>query len=117
MAHRDTVIGQQATTPDLFDLSDKVAFIAGGYGGIGAVVARGLAERGARVAIAGRRSDQAASAARTLTEAGHVALGLGFDDALAGLEPSTQNGGAQGVVRVLGQRSKGACRGGDHGLH
>ncbi len=79
MAHRDGVLGQPATTPDLFDLSDKVAFIAGGYGGIGAVIAQGLAQRGARVAIAGRRPEQATSAARVLTEAGHVAIGLGFD--------------------------------------
>ena len=79
MAHRDTVIGQQATTPDLFDLSDKVAFIAGGYGGIGAVVALGLAQRGARVAIAGRRSEQAISAARKLTDTGYVAVGVGLD--------------------------------------
>jgi NAD(P)-dependent dehydrogenase (short-subunit alcohol dehydrogenase family) len=65
--------------PDLFDLSGKVAFIAGGYGGIGEVVALGLASRGARVAIAGRRSQPATALARELTEAGHVALGLDFD--------------------------------------
>jgi len=76
---REWVIRQPAATPDLFDLTDKVAFIAGGYGGIGAVVAEGLARRGARVAIAGRRSDQATSTARKLAEAGHVAIGLGFD--------------------------------------
>ena len=76
---REWELRQQAITPDLFDLTDKVAFIAGGYGGIGAVVAEGLAQRGARVAIAGRRSDQATSTARKLAEAGHVAIGLGFD--------------------------------------
>lgn len=48
MAHPDGVIRQQAPAPDLFDLSDKVAFIAGGYVGIGAVVAEGLAQRGER---------------------------------------------------------------------
>jgi NAD(P)-dependent dehydrogenase (short-subunit alcohol dehydrogenase family) len=65
--------------PDLFDLTDKVAFIAGGYGGIGAVVAEGLAQRGARVGIAGRRAEQSTSTARTLTRAGHIAIGLGLD--------------------------------------
>jgi NAD(P)-dependent dehydrogenase (short-subunit alcohol dehydrogenase family) len=79
LAHPDGVIRQLAPTPDLFDLTDKVAFVAGGYGGIGLVVAEGLAQRGARVAIAGRRSDQATSAAHRLTAAGHVAVGLGFD--------------------------------------
>ena len=33
MARPDGIVRQQATTPDLFDLTDKVAFIAGGYGG------------------------------------------------------------------------------------
>jgi gluconate 5-dehydrogenase len=75
----DGALGQPATAPDLFDLSGKVAFIAGGYGGIGTVIAHTLASRGARVAIGGRQSQRAISSARTLTEAGHRALGLGFD--------------------------------------
>ena len=33
---------------------DKVALVTGGYGGIGAAVSRGLAELGAKVAVAGR---------------------------------------------------------------
>lgn len=70
---------QEATSADPFDLSGKVAFIAGGYGGIGAVIAQGLALRGARVALAGRHSDRAQAAAQELTNCGHVALGLGFD--------------------------------------
>ncbi len=70
--------------PDLFDLSGKVAFIAGGYGGIGQVVAGGLALRGARVAIAGRQIEFARSCARELTEAGFGALGLSFDARNAG---------------------------------
>ncbi len=79
MARPDGVLGQQAPASDLFDLNGKVAFIAGGYGGIGEVIARGLAERGALVAIAGRRTEHATSAARKLIESGHIALGLGFD--------------------------------------
>ncbi|MCA1644397.1 MAG: SDR family oxidoreductase [Chloroflexi bacterium] len=65
--------------PDLFDLSGKVAFIAGGYGGIGQVIAQALAARGARVAIAGRRPERTTSVARALSDAGHIAFGLGFD--------------------------------------
>jgi NAD(P)-dependent dehydrogenase (short-subunit alcohol dehydrogenase family) len=64
---------------DLFDLSGKVAFIAGGYGGIGRVVAEGLAARGARVAIGGRQPERAVAVARELTDGGLSAVGLGFD--------------------------------------
>ena len=40
--------------PDGFlDLSGKVAFIPGGYGGIGAALAAGLARQGASVATGG----------------------------------------------------------------
>ena len=43
--------------PDgIFDLSGKVAFIPGGYGGIGAALAAGLARQGASVAIGGRNA-------------------------------------------------------------
>jgi gluconate 5-dehydrogenase len=81
LARPDGGLRQQAapTLADLFDLSGKVAFIAGGYGGIGEVIARGLADRGARVAIGGRQTERALASARELTEAGHVAFGLGFD--------------------------------------
>ena len=34
----------------LFDLSDKVAIVTGGNGGIGLGMARGLAEAGAKIA-------------------------------------------------------------------
>jgi len=79
LARPDGVLREPATAPDLFDLSGKVAFIAGGYGGIGLVLAEGLAARGAHVAIGGRRPELAVSAARGLTEGGHTALGIGFD--------------------------------------
>jgi gluconate 5-dehydrogenase len=64
---------------DLFDLRDKVAFIPGGYGGIGTAIAHGLAARGARIAIAGRRAERALEAAANLTHAGHAAIGFAFD--------------------------------------
>jgi hypothetical protein len=38
----------------MFDLNGKVAFIPGGYGGIGEAIAWGLALSGAKVMIAGR---------------------------------------------------------------
>lgn len=71
--------GRTETSSDLFDLRDRVAFIPGGYGGIGSAIARELAARGARVAIAGRHADKAVALERELTIDGHTALGLGFD--------------------------------------
>ena len=39
---------------NLFDLSGQVAFVPGGYGGLGEAIAYGLALQGARVVVAGR---------------------------------------------------------------
>jgi len=66
--------------PDgIFDLSGKVAFIPGGYGGIGAALAAGLARQGASVAIGGRNADRACAVAEELASSGHTALGIGLD--------------------------------------
>jgi len=88
---------QQAITPDLFDLTDTVPFIAGGYGGIGAVIAQGLAQRGARVAIAGRRSEQAFSTARgvRLVDTTHGSSLPVAEWALALMLIGLRNGGEQ----------------------
>ena len=42
------------------------ALVVGGYGGIGALVCRSLAEEGARVAVAGRSKERAEEVARSL---------------------------------------------------
>lgn len=63
----------------LFDLGGKVAFVPGGYGGLGEAIAWGLAQRGAAIAIAGRDLAKSQSLARQLRAAGHPALGLGLD--------------------------------------
>lgn len=60
-------------------LAGQVAFVPGGYGDIGASVARGLAEAGARVAIAGRDTAKAEALAASLRASGHEALGLAMD--------------------------------------
>jgi gluconate 5-dehydrogenase len=67
------------TCADLFDVRDKVAFIPGGYGGIGTAIARGLAARGARVAVAGRHPEHARTTAAALAQCGHPSIGFGFD--------------------------------------
>jgi gluconate 5-dehydrogenase len=63
----------------LFDLAGKTAFLPGGYGGLGEAIAWGLAQRGAKVAIAGRNRKRAAALATSLKEAGHDALALALD--------------------------------------
>ena len=65
--------------PGLFGLQGRVAFIPGGYGGIGEAIAWALAACGARVAVAGRHIDKAEALAVRLRAAGHDALGLAMD--------------------------------------
>lgn len=63
----------------LFDLAGKVAYLPGGYGGIGEAMAWGLAQRGAKIAVAGRDRRKAEALAARLTSAGHDALGIAVD--------------------------------------
>ena len=60
----------------LFDLSGKAALVTGGNGGIGLGMAQGLAQAGARVAIAGRDS---AKNQKALTSLGDGAVALVAD--------------------------------------
>ena len=54
----------------LFDLKGRVAVVTGGNGGIGLGMARGLAQAGAAVAIAGRNVAKSEQAAATLAKLG-----------------------------------------------
>ena len=63
----------------LFDLQGKVAYIPGGYGGLGEAIAWGLAQRGARVMVSGRDAHRAAALASRLGEAGYDAAGVAMD--------------------------------------
>ncbi len=63
----------------LFDLRGKVAFLPGGYGGIGEAIAWGLATRGAKVAVSGRNREKAENLAGQLNAGGHQALGIQGD--------------------------------------
>ncbi|MDJ0944729.1 MAG: SDR family oxidoreductase [Kiloniellales bacterium] len=69
----------EATLPGLYRLDGKVAFLPGGYGGIGEAVAWALALAGATVVVVGRDADKAAELARNLNDAGLAADGLAID--------------------------------------
>jgi NAD(P)-dependent dehydrogenase (short-subunit alcohol dehydrogenase family) len=64
---------------DLFDLTDKVAVITGGAGGIGVVYAEALAEAGASVAVADVDIDAATKTAEALAAKGHNVIGVDVD--------------------------------------
>jgi len=63
----------------LFDLGGQVAFVPGGYGGIGESIAWGLAMHGASVVVAGRNHEKAERLARQISDAGYVAEGVALD--------------------------------------
>jgi len=63
----------------IFDLSGKIAFVAGGYGGIGSAIAWGFARHGASVVIAGRDAGKAQALAARLVDAGFGAAGIAMD--------------------------------------
>jgi NAD(P)-dependent dehydrogenase (short-subunit alcohol dehydrogenase family) len=64
---------------DLFDLSGKVALVAGGSRGIGFAVAEGLASAGAKVVVANSTPDQGERAAARIRAQGCDALAIPFD--------------------------------------
>ena len=63
----------------LFDLTGKVAFLAGGSGAIGGEIARAAAAYGARVVVAGRSQERCAQVVETIHLAGGQAISVGLD--------------------------------------
>jgi NAD(P)-dependent dehydrogenase (short-subunit alcohol dehydrogenase family) len=63
----------------MFDLRGKVAYVPGGYGGIGEAISWALALHGAQVVISGRSGDKGAALARQIKEAGHEAASCTVD--------------------------------------
>ena len=68
---------------DTWRLDGRVALIAGGAGAMGSATARRMAAAGARVAVADIRHDAAQAVAREMTEAGHEAVAVPLDVAVA----------------------------------
>ena len=63
----------------LFDLTGKIAIVTGGNGGIGLGMARGLAQAGAAVAVAGRQAGKSATAVKELEALGARAMTVEVD--------------------------------------
>ncbi len=66
-------------TDRLFDVRDRVVMVAGGAGGLGGVLARAFAERGARIALADIDGTRARKIAETLGAADGDGLGCALD--------------------------------------
>lgn len=64
------------TTKNIFDLTGKVAIVTGASKGIGAAMARGLAEQGAHVIVSSRKQEAVDAVAAELTAAGLSARGI-----------------------------------------
>jgi 2-deoxy-D-gluconate 3-dehydrogenase len=63
----------------LFDLEGRVAVVTGGNGGIGLGMARGLAQAGAAVVVAGRNAAKSAGAVKELETLGAKAAAIEVD--------------------------------------
>jgi NAD(P)-dependent dehydrogenase (short-subunit alcohol dehydrogenase family) len=84
---------------DLFRLDGKVAVVTGASSGLGAGFARALAQAGADVVLAARRSDRLQEVAAQVEQTGHRALPVQADIS----EPSECEAVAQAAMAAFGR--------------
>lgn len=114
-------MGLRGRTADLFDLTGRVAIVTGATRGIGAAIARALAEAGATVVVSSEDAAACTDAAAALTDDGLSALPIGCDLAdaaqIRALVATTSerhgridmlvcNGGIEGPVGPIGEASE-----------
>jgi 2-dehydro-3-deoxy-D-gluconate 5-dehydrogenase len=63
----------------LFDLTGRVAVVTGGNGGIGLGMAKGMAQAGAAIIVAGRQADKNAAAVKEIAALGAKAAAVAVD--------------------------------------
>ena len=90
-------------TPSPFDLTGRVAIVTGGNGGIGLGMARGLAEAGAAVVIAGRNAAKSDAAVADIEQRGGKAIAVTVDvtDPTAVAAMIERTHGAFGRIDIL----------------
>ncbi|MGB5723225.1 MAG: glucose 1-dehydrogenase [Parasphingorhabdus sp.] len=81
----------------LFDVSGKVALVSGGSSGIGAMMARGLLENGAKVYITARKEERLMAKAAELSELGEC---IGIPSDLSNVE------GIEALVAAISEREE-----------
>ena len=89
---------------EMFDLDGRLALVTGASSGLGAAVARTLADAGARVALAARRLDRLEALAQEVDGIA-LAVDLTDDDQVGGLVPRLVDAAGQGpeiLVNVAG---------------
>jgi len=88
---------------DFFELNGKVAFLPGGYGDLGRAIARSLAERGARVVVAGRSLAKGQALAAEICDAGGEGSAVALDAMSADEIPKAVDAvvGRYGAVDIL----------------
>lgn len=80
MSERITpVVDFERELAGLHDLGGRVAYLPGGYGGLGEAIAWGLALNGARIVVSGRSAEKADALAGELEAAGFEAAGVALD--------------------------------------
>ncbi|HEY7364519.1 MAG TPA: glucose 1-dehydrogenase [Methylomirabilota bacterium] len=89
----------ETTYRSLFDLNGRVALVAGGGGGLGREIARGLADWGARLLIADRDLPRAETVSREIVKRGGLARALMVDVT----SPDSVRSLVQEVVAVEGR--------------